>query len=312
MSIKINSFGGPIVWIMRKHCSNITSRVMLKYAQRVYSKKSKEYIDWFFSQENAPLPLNVMIETINRCNGKCEFCPANSRDEKRELKRMSDELFHSIINQLRSLEWEGKLFMCVNNEPLLDKRIIDFSKYAKNQLPHIRIALITNGTLLDEKLLDSMSGIIDEITINDYSEKYRFTEKNKNLIRYIRMNSEVFGEMKIVFNRRYSKEILATRAGSAPNKPKKNINVNSVCLYPFTDLIIFPDGKVGMCCNDCFEVTNYGNIIDESIKHIWTNEKMSSLREIMRNGREHPFCKECDVVDAGEREKEINSILESK
>ena len=78
------------------------------------------------------------------------------------------------------------------------------------------------------------------------------------------------------------------------------------CIYPFTDLIIFPDGQVGMCCNDCFEVTAFGDVTQDRLRDIWRNEKFTELRKAMRQGREHyPFCVECDVVDAGSREKII-------
>ncbi len=309
MAVKINSFGGPVVWFFRKHCSGLTSRIMLKAVQASYSPDSQRYIDWFLEQDETPLPLNVMVETINRCNGKCAFCPANTKDEKREFKMMTDETYHEIISQLKELGWKGKLFMCVNNEPFMDKRIVDFARYAKEELSGIEIAMISNGTLLSEDKLDSLIGVVNQITINDYSEKYEFTELNKRLIDHIRKNEDAFKDIRITFNRRYSKEILATRAGNAPNKPKKNVKVTAPCLYPFTDLIIFPDGKAGMCCNDCFEVTDYGNVMSDSIGAIWGSSKFKGLRLSMKNGRTHPFCKECDVVDAGEREREISSIL---
>ena len=283
--------------------------MMLKIIQTSYSSDSQKYIDYFLSQTLPPYPLNIMIETINRCNGKCEFCPANTRDEKRTLKKMSENNFYEIIRQLKEIDWHGKLFMCINNEPFIDKRIIDFSRYAKSELSDIKIVIITNGTLLDEKLFDSLVGVIDQITINDYSENYRFSNNNKSLIKHIKQNYDFFNSMRITFNRRYSKEILATRAGSAPNKPKKDIKVTAPCLYPFTDMIIFPDGKVGMCCNDCYELTNYGNVFEDSILQIWGGEAFQKLRNSLQNGRNHPFCKECDVVDAGEREKEIKQIF---
>ena len=71
-------------------------------------------------------------------------------------------------------------------------------------------------------------------------------------------------------------------------------------------MIIFPDGQVGMCCNDCKEITNFGNAESENLFDIWRNEKFKALREAMRKGRDnYGFCRECDVVDAGSREKVI-------
>lgn len=305
MSIKINSFGGPFVWILRKHCSSFTSRVMLKFVANKYFGVTERYINWFMSRDEPPLFQNVMIETVNRCNGKCGFCPANTNDESRPLKKMPNEIYYAIIQQLKDLGFNGKLFMCVNNEPFIDNRIIDFSKYAKKEIPGIQIAMITNGTLLTPNSIDGLIGIVDQITINDYSERYALSDTHKTVYMHIKKNHLQFADMRVVINRRYTKEILATRAGAAPNKPKKNVEINIPCLYPFTDLVIFPDGKVGVCCNDCYEVTNFGNVNEQSLKDIWKGKEFFKIRECMKNGRNYPFCVECDVVDAGERENEI-------
>ena len=90
MAIKTKNFGGPLIWLLRKYCSSFTSKVMLKFVSARRFDITQSYIDWFMEQDKAPLPLNVMIETINRCNGKCEFCPANVSDEKRQFKKMPE------------------------------------------------------------------------------------------------------------------------------------------------------------------------------------------------------------------------------
>ena len=129
------------------------------------------------------------------------------------------------------------------------------------------------------------------------------------IYREVKKNEELFSAVDIIINRRYGKEILATRAGYAPNKPIKNNNVNTPCIYPFTDLVIFPDGKVGMCCNDCEENSNFGDVREESLTEIWYNEKFIELRNAMLVGRNYQFCKECDVVDAGGREEQIKTKI---
>lgn len=310
MSVKINSFGGPFIWLLRKHCSGFTSKIMLWFVSKYYSKNTDKFIKYFLEQDKSPIFHNVMIETINRCNGTCSFCPANKADESRPFKKMTEKMFYEIIAQLKELKWTGKLFLCVNNEPFIDNRILNFCEYAKEVIPDMTTVLISNGTLLTPEIMDKMVGVVDQITINDYSEKYILSPTHKKIYGYIKQNKERFGKMNIVINRRYSKEILATRAGTAPNKPKKNVRVNCACVYPFTDLIIFPDGQVGMCCNDCREISKFGDISEESLIDIWRNEKFKKLRMSMSGGqRLYPFCEECDVIDAGEREIYIRSLM---
>lgn len=306
MSIKIRSFGGIAIWWLRKYHSGLTSKIALSIAGRVRRSKINTYIDEFLKAERAPIFKFLMLETVNRCNGKCAFCPANVKVEKRDFKQMSDMLFKKIIDELAEMHWKGSIFLQVNNEPFIDKRLLQFAEYIRKMLVDCKICVITNGTLLNVDKVRQMTELVDELTINDYSEYYRLSPHLKELYRYVRKNEEEFSKMAVVINRRFSSEVLATRAGNAPNKAKKNNRINYPCIYPFTDLIIFPDGKVGMCCNDCFEVTNFGDVNESSLYEIWMNDQFKMVRRAMMQGRSsYTFCKECDVVDVGSREKEI-------
>lgn len=169
--------------------------------------------------------------------------------------------------------------------------------------------MFTNGTLLSIEKLEQLSENLDVLIINNYSNAYRLSEKNREIYKYVKKNPVKFKNIKITINRRYTDEILATRAGNAPNKRMKNNNVVSPCIYPYTDMTIYPDGKIGLCCNDCYEVTDYGNVLEESLEAIWKNEKFRQVRELMKKGRSNfLFCKECDVVDTGFREDLIKNV----
>ena len=310
MPIKVQSFGGPITWFFRKKCSAVTSKFSLTVAGKIYERKINNYIKWFSSSATIPPFKFVMFETVNRCNGTCAFCPANKNAEKRPYKKMPEETFIKVINELKEAKWEGTVFLQVNNEPLIDPRLMEFAKITKTNLPGSKICIITNGTLLKPKIMLELQKYVDELVINDYSNKYRLSENIKEILYFVKRNKKTFQNMHICIKRRYKDEILATRAGNAPNKPRKNNKINYPCIYPFTDMIVFPDGTVGMCCNDCYETTNYGNVNLEGVFQIWEGKKFQKLREAVGKGREgYNFCRECDVLDAGSREKiiEINN-----
>lgn len=311
MPVKINSFGGPITWLFRKYCSDMTSKLVFSLTALRYDRQIKKYIWFFENQKETPVFASCMIETINRCNGSCAFCPASKDFETRPFKRMSEEMYRSIIKELRDMGWKGRLYLNVNNEPLVDVRILQFAEYAKNTIPDVFVELITNGTLLSPEKMYDLIGKFDRVTINDYSQKYALSKLHRSIYREVKKHKEAFRNIEIVINRRYSQEILATRAGYAPNKKEKNNHVSGPCIYPFLDLLIFPDGKVGMCCNDCKEISDFGDITKSSLVEIWRNEKYVKLREAMKTGdrRNYLFCKECDVVDAGGRERQIKEIL---
>ena len=46
---------------------------------------------------------HVEIETINRCNGICSFCPVNRKVDTREFKKMDKSVFEKIINELSDI-----------------------------------------------------------------------------------------------------------------------------------------------------------------------------------------------------------------
>ena len=109
---------------------------------------------------------------------------------------------------------------------------------------------------------------------------------------------------------RYLKEVLSNRAGSAPNKKATEKVVEETCLLPFTDAWIMPNGKVGLCCCDNFEVTDFGDLNTTPLKEIWGGEKLQSVRRTIADGRQaYPFCRHCDFIDAGFRMTIVKHIL---
>lgn len=315
MPIKINSFGGIPVWALRKNFSAYTSKAALEFASKKYAVTIGRYIERFDDVNDIPLFKLVNIETINRCNGTCAFCPANVRDEKRVLKKMEWSLYEKIVKELKELAWSGTVFLNVNNEPLLDHEIVQRARMMKQLLgDSVIISMFTNGTMCSLEKLEKLAECVDVLVINNYSTEYRLNEHNKEIYNYVKKKPEKFKDIHITINRRYLKEILTTRAGNAPNKKtRNNNNVISPCIYPYTDITIFPDGKVGLCCNDCFEVTDYGNLNENSMKEIWTSEKFKEIRKSMKGGRLNvPFCKECDVMDSGIRGKVIKELSDAE
>lgn len=313
MPIRIQSYGGLGIWFLRKYCSNFTSKVMLEYVSRHYEKLIVPYIHFFLRSEKTPAFRSIMFETMNRCNGQCAFCPANVHDERRPFKKMNEAFFQRIIGELKDMKWQGAVYLNINNEPLLDKRLLDFSHIIRENLPESNIHLITNGTLLTPGLIDQMADSFDYLVVNDYSEQYRLSTRVKKIYQHVQHHPAEFQKLDIVIVRRYTNEILPTRAGSAPNKPEKNNNIITPCIYPFTDLPIFPDGKVGMCCNDCYERSEFGDLNYQTINEVWDGEQFRKLRLALSKGRDHyPACMQCDVCDAGSREQSIKAMGDSR
>ena len=308
--IKSNTYGGKIGWFLRLHFSQYTSSAYLETQYILRKALFKKYIDKFNEEKNNGnifLPCLISIETINRCNSTCEFCPANKNNESRLFAKMSEELFKKIILELEELGYEGYLNLYVNNEPFMDTRIEEWYAYAKKHLPKAKMLLYTNGTLITMERFKRIIPYIDKIIINNYSDKYELHNNIEEIYQFVKETPE-YWDKDITIQIRYIKEILTNRAGTAPNKNAEKRN-RKICIMPFTDFTIYPNGVVGLCCSDALEKTNYGNLNDSTLYEIWSGSKYDELRRTIGTDRsQYSFCKYCDFVDAGIR----NTFMKSK
>lgn len=311
MSIKVVTYGGHIGWFLRKHFSIITSGAYLETQYILRKRLFERYIEYFKNAEVIEQPCLISIETINRCNSTCDFCPANRNSECRPYMKMDDELFEKIIGDLHSWNYSGYLNLYVNNEPLIDNKIEEKYTYAKKMLPNAKMLLYTNGTLLSIERFEKLAGVVDKMIINNYSENLTLHNNIREIYEYAK-NDKVLKDKDITIQVRYIHEILTNRAGSAPNKKKKR-KQHKICIMPYTDITIYPNGVCGLCCSDVLEKTYLGDASKASLREIWNDQSYWKARDIIGTDRENwPFCKGCDFVDAGIRNEFLKSKLNQR
>ena len=314
MSVKFHNFGGVIGWNLQKIFPKLSSESYLKLQFLTRGKTQKKYIEYFYKNgEEAPYPLVVNLETINRCNSTCSFCTANKNAEKRPYTRMEEELFYSIIDQLRDWGYKGHLTLYGNNEPWLDTRIVEFHKYCREQLPDSFIFLSTNGLLLTVDKVKEIIPYVNQLIINNYCLDMKLHSNVQEIYDYAKRHEEEFKDVELLIQMRYMDAVLTNRAGSAPNKENTRKVIKETCLMPYTDMFIFPDGKMGICCCDNFEVTNLADLTKVPLKDAWNSEEYKKLRLAVKDGRgDYSFCKYCDFIDAGLRMDTVTDILEHR
>lgn len=161
-----------------KECKSIENRALIKD---------------YSAQLNCNIPLfnSIEIETYNRCNGVCNFCPVSVQNETRIEKRMSNKLFIKIMKELEELKYDGSISLFSNNEPFLDDRIIDFQRYARKQLPNAYFHLYTNGTLLTIEKFISIIDYLDELIIDNYNQQLRLIPMVQKIKEYCDNNDEL-------------------------------------------------------------------------------------------------------------------------
>lgn len=237
---------------------------------------------------------SIEIETINRCNGKCSFCPVNIYNEKREYKIMEVALFKKIISDLSDINYNGELTLFSNNEPLMDKRIVDFHRYARNALPRCSMHIFTNGKLLTKRIYIELIKYVDEFIIDNYSDDFSLNNNLREIVELCGMNEELRKKTTIVLRR--ENEYLTTRGGEAKNRTiLSNVTKNS-CALPFQQMVIRPDGKVSLCCNDPYGTYTLGDLGRQTIMDVWYGEKYCEMRAKLKSGRESfKKCSSCDT-----------------
>ena len=262
-------------------------------------------------------PRYLMLQTISFCNGKCIICPYTEVHNKFNQGLMHYTLLKKIIKECKKQQELSFIGFTLQNEPLLDTRLLKFIQFIKNELPDVGISLVTNGILLSSELskklilngLDeiciSLHGVTEK-TYTKISPGHSSDQVIQNVITFFKLNEQYNGNVKIsvsivknkinhheilrnkIFWKRYKIESntypLSNRIGCLNNFDdliSDNMDVYHFfqeCIIPFQTLSILYNGDVLLCCQDWGRENIVGNLYNQSIKEIWQNEKMNNIR----------------------------------
>lgn len=89
----------------------------------------------------------VFWELTARCNLKCIHCRAEAQTERQENELSTEKCFN-VIDEL--CKFSSPILILTGGEPLYRDDIFDIARYATGK--GLRVALATNGTLVDEKI----------------------------------------------------------------------------------------------------------------------------------------------------------------
>lgn len=264
-----------------------------------YLQREDSNDDWILKRLLAIYPRDISgisaieIETLNRCNNDCSFCPVNRKDDTRPYYRMPEELFYKIIDELAAVDYSGEISIFSNNEPLLDTRIYDFIDYAKKHLPRAHHSLYTNGMLLDREKFERLIASLDTLYIDNYDDNMVLM---KNVEELVNAYKDKTIRCDVLVMMRKKNQILDSRGGSAPNRLMEKV-YKATCIAPFMQLIVRPDGKISRCCQDPLGKTTLGDLNHQTIQEIWEGEAYNHLRDSLQGGLRPNLeqCRYCDI-----------------
>jgi len=277
----------------------------------------------------AEYPRQIRLDTINRCNAKCLPCHLNF--QKRPLGKMGMKLLTKILNEVKAWDKPPEEIVPVNfGELFLLKNWYEILKLIEEKLPQTRIALPTNGSLLNNDTVRKLASISTLKWVNFsvnafFKETYEaFTglkagtiDRVKEAIVMLRsMRPDITTCASMIFDTNFQTEMerdlfiqfwspLASVVSINPaaycNSPLETplIPPKTACRSIFDGLTVLYDGKVVTnCCFDASGVLGIGNATKQPLLEIWRGEKLKELCELHNSGRrgEIELCSRCSFA----------------
>lgn len=91
-------------------------------------------------------PAFVQVQTINRCQAACEFCPYPDTVATQPLRVMDDDLYGRIADQCAAEPGLISFVPMAKNEPLLDADLpARIARFTRVRQPHQIAEIVTNG-----------------------------------------------------------------------------------------------------------------------------------------------------------------------
>lgn len=227
----------------------------------------------------------IQIQTIQGCNLLCSFCPNSYLPQT--MKLMDENLYFKIIDQLKEIDYGGRVSPYLMNEPLLDKRLVKLVKYTREQLPKAELTVTTNGLLATkDNLKDLLNAGIDKILVSCYTKKIHDKIREFNISKD-KVSLTLFYKQDSITQGFYN------RGGNIKidRKPTKYC-----CPRPFIQMYIVNTGEAVLCCSDYKREVILGDLNSENIIDIWQNKKYQKYRDKLKNNKKHELllCKDCN------------------
>ncbi len=258
---------------------------------------------------------HVQAQTISWCNRSCVFCPSQKFDIERVL--MSRACYERILHELRACGFRGRFSPYLNNESLLDRRLVEFVALARAQLPGSVLFIATNGDALTiGRAIDLFEAGLDRITINCYDDRggrvARMQAMASELSRRVpglyyteastfeaMVSLPVDGPVRRVVCvrdcREFQIEDMHNIAGNVPGAAIPVAPLRLPCYRPFEQLHVRYNGDVVLCHCDWKGEVVFGNINEQSLPEIYNGAVAQGYRErLARHDRSGRLCAQCD------------------
>lgn len=248
------------------------------------------------------LPSFIEIETSNKCNRSCDWCPTGSDTMRRHQELMRWSLLARILTQLGELSYSGWIALHNYNEPLLNTRLLDEVTLVNSLVPGARPSIFTNGDMLDDRRLAALveAGVV-HVRVTRYPRQKGLDEKRdpalvlKEWLRRRGLWDKYSWELRaapqgLLAEFRSDSVLLQVfrpsiatynyRGGTIPDLASPGRT--APCQLTTTSSAIARLGQMKMCCNVYPSARGHdeyliGSLLEHTFSELWFSQRMEDL-----------------------------------
>ncbi|HEB87627.1 MAG TPA: radical SAM/SPASM domain-containing protein [Gammaproteobacteria bacterium] len=210
----------------------------------------------------------VAVEIFSYCNRRCYFCPNKAGSRLGDQKFLDKGIFFRILNDLASIDFDGRFGFTQFNEPLSDRIILERIAQARQRIPRATLFIPTNGDYLNRAFLRELYDAgLRWMSISVYGPNHGVFDDEYVRRRTQRISDELELETAVVVDRpgetymvrgHYQEmkiDLLGRNfdiAGYDRGGLIKEYSVSnrtSPCFFPFLQMNVDWQGNVVPCCN---------------------------------------------------------------
>ncbi len=248
-------------------------------------------IDKWLKTKSELFPMVIQVQTINRCNAACAFCPYPYTVHLQEKQIMDDALYSKIVEECTAEADLHDFVPMSKNEPLLDvkmeERVAEFKRKAQ---PHQMVELVTNGSpLTPARAQRLMEAGVDLITVSVNASN----EETYNKVMVGLSWKQVMGNIEALSKAELSRVNVYLRFVSEQDN-RRELDVFRKRWKHFNLFTFNVNNRAGTVRDYAAKVINYNDFL-ERVKRIGGNRVypvcpyVFSLMHVLENG-DVPMC----------------------
>lgn len=261
-------------------------------------------------------PERVTIETTSICNLDCRMCYTKTCPKG----TMTDDLFTKVVNEC-AVNNVKQIVPFFRGEPFCDPKFTKRLQYIRARLPEARLEIATNGSMFGRCDIEQICTLeVDFVSISiDTGDRNLTNEQKERVDKAVeilsqRRTNKMFLQVSTVyvgqgaetldkFYHKWKGKVDRVRVfeqhtiAGEYGKTKWSKEGRTYCKKLDTDVVIYFDGTVGLCCYDWDrKLGEIGNANENTLKDIWNNMKYNSIRRQHKEMKiTDRMCRNCDM-----------------